>query len=141
MRNKKAFSLVEIIVVMIILGILACIALPNIFNWVERCKAEEAFANLGVYKNQLEVNYMMVPNYNSWTVDQSLIGSSTWWNYNYSYDMTGNNGMGSDPSSPARLYVKVLATRKTGTGTVALVRDPDNHSYSCKATGIYVGVC
>ena len=52
--KKKGFTLIEIIVVLIILGVLAQIAIPSYFSWVERSKAYEAMAALKTFQNQVE---------------------------------------------------------------------------------------
>lgn len=49
--NKKGFTLLEIIVVMIIVGVLAAIALPNLFANVERQRAQEALNTIGLVNN------------------------------------------------------------------------------------------
>jgi prepilin-type N-terminal cleavage/methylation domain-containing protein len=40
--NKDSFTLIEIIVVLIILGVLCAVALPNIFSWIRKSHAAEA---------------------------------------------------------------------------------------------------
>ncbi len=46
MINKEAFSLVEIVVVMIILGVLAAVAVPNYMVGLSRTYARDALDNL-----------------------------------------------------------------------------------------------
>ena len=46
LKDKKGFSLIEIVVVLIIVGIAAAIALPSYFNWVTNSQASEAVMTL-----------------------------------------------------------------------------------------------
>jgi type II secretory pathway pseudopilin PulG len=46
MSVSKAFSLVEIIVILVILGIVTAIAIPNLVNSIEQTKAQQAKNNL-----------------------------------------------------------------------------------------------
>lgn len=49
--NRTGFTLIEIIVVMIILGVLAAIALPNLFSMIKKSRAAEAVTMLKPYKD------------------------------------------------------------------------------------------
>ena len=53
-RKNKGFTLIEIIVVLIILGVIAAIAVPSYFNWVERSRSAEASIYIKSLKDTLE---------------------------------------------------------------------------------------
>ena len=47
MRNKKGFTLIELMIVVAILGILAAIAIPAFMKYIKRSKTSEAHVNVG----------------------------------------------------------------------------------------------
>jgi type IV pilus assembly protein PilE len=50
MRGKKGFTLIEVLIVVIILGILATIAIPQFGNMVKRARLSEAWTGLGAVR-------------------------------------------------------------------------------------------
>ncbi len=59
LKNKKSgFTLLEIIIVIIIVGVLASLALPRFFATVEFSKSTEALTSLGVLRDSLERCYV-----------------------------------------------------------------------------------
>ena len=47
MNKSKGFTLIEVIVVLIILGVLAAMAIPVYFSWINRSKVMEAYVIIG----------------------------------------------------------------------------------------------
>jgi prepilin-type N-terminal cleavage/methylation domain-containing protein len=56
-RNQKGFTLVELMIVVIIVGILAAVAIPMYQGATERAKASEAVAALGTIRGAMRVYY------------------------------------------------------------------------------------
>ena len=61
-QNKSGFTLLEIIIVIIIVGVLASLALPRFFATVEFSKSAEALNAMGVIRQSLERCFLVTPN-------------------------------------------------------------------------------
>ena len=57
-QNKSGFTLLEIIIVIIIVGVLTSLALPRFFSTVEYSRSTEAFSSLGAVRQSLERCYL-----------------------------------------------------------------------------------
>src|SRR5438094_10272867 len=53
-KNRKGFTLVELAVVIVIIGVLAAFGVPRFLKSVERSKAAEAFAYLAAVRSSQE---------------------------------------------------------------------------------------
>jgi type IV pilus assembly protein PilA len=93
-QSEKGFTLVELLVVIIIIGILAAIALPNFLNQSAKAKQTEAKQNIGI-ANRYQTVHRSENNGFADTFDKlgagvlsgtTGIASTT----NYSYVMTGD---------------------------------------------------
>jgi type IV pilus assembly protein PilE len=62
-KNKKAFTLIEMLVVVLIIGILAAIALPQYQKAVERSLASEALSIMKTIKQAEEIYYLVHDEY------------------------------------------------------------------------------
>lgn len=50
LKNKKGFTLIELMIVVAIIGILAAIAIPNFMNYQCKARQSEAKSNLGAIR-------------------------------------------------------------------------------------------
>ena len=57
-NNKSGFTLLEVIIVIIIVGVLASLALPRFFSTVEFSKSSEALTSLGTLRESMERCYL-----------------------------------------------------------------------------------
>ena len=91
-KGEKGFTLVELLVVIIIIGILAAIALPNFLNQGAKAKQTEAKQNVGMH-NRLQTVYRsenagFASEFNDLAMG-TLSGSSNATTTSYSYTLTG----------------------------------------------------
>ncbi len=135
-NKKKGFTLLEIIVVLIIVGVLAAIALPNLFGQVERNRAQEALTFFSSIKSAVEACVL------STGADPDAIvalpaecdtiaevGVTVPGNAAFAYTMATVAAPG--------LY-SITATR--GGATIVFARLADE-STTCTGTGAYAGIC
>jgi len=57
MRNRKGFTLVELMIVVLILGALAAIAIPRIIGGAATAKANACATNIDLINSQIELYY------------------------------------------------------------------------------------
>lgn len=70
-RNLRAFSLTELLVVLVIIGILVLVAMPNLMPLVSRAKATEAQQQL-TFLHSLEKSYFYT--YSRYSSDSEELG-------------------------------------------------------------------
>ena len=96
LRNRKGFTLVELMIVVAIIGILAAIAIPNFLNFRLKAKTSEAKSNLGAIRST-EVAYFA--EWSFWVANQDFVpvtfaaragnGSKVSWNAGSRFSILG----------------------------------------------------
>jgi len=66
-KNKSGFTLLEVIIVIIIVGVLASLALPRFFSTVEYSRATEAMQSIASARQSIERCYLMTSDYQDCT--------------------------------------------------------------------------
>ena|SRR3989338_4139372 len=116
--NRSAFTLVEIIVVIIILGIMASVALPQVIKNIDLAKAAEAINFLGASSKSVSDCYALTEDMrkcNNWNDDAvaprlemgiKAPAGNLW----FSYVWTGGAGTQDPPVLKASLLVNGVAS-------------------------------
>ena len=82
--NKKGFTLVEVLIVVIIIGILASIGIPQFAASIEKAKGGEARAGLGHIQTGEKVYFAENEYYTTNTADLDISLSQKYWTFSIS---------------------------------------------------------
>jgi len=147
-NDKAGFTLIEIIVVLIIVGILAAIALPNFYSNVNKSKSQEAFAQFEQYKTAMELCLNM--NIGNEATCKSGGGAklavsvpNATANITYTESppaatpVPGSNGTGISAAVPG---LKAYLT-SSGTGSYITLTRRSNGTWGDVCSGAFSGVC
>ena len=96
-KQKKGFTLIELMVVIVIIGVLAAIAIPKLFGMTAKAKASEVGPAVGTWSKLQQAFLMEKESFGSWQAisykapgQVGVQGPSTTPNFQYN----GNNAIG-----------------------------------------------
>ncbi len=137
LNKQSGFTLLEIIIVIIIIGVLAGLALPKFFNTVEFSKSTEALNTLGDMRRKVEHCSMM-----SGSIDYTSCATLTAISYpdpyttdNFDYTMTDNL-----TGAQAGTLDLVATSKSDSNDTITFTIDASDGSLTKAGTGIFVSI-
>ena len=148
-QKNRSFTMIEIVVVLIILGVLAAIALPSLFAQIERHRAQEAINTLNFVRSAIET--CGITNSNDFTncQDWAKIDMT-----DPSYNIPANSNMGSNFVYWLGANVGAHNVFGPGTYSIQAIRDHGgdaaniitidrnlNGTVVCGGENAYIGFC
>lgn len=133
LNQKSGFTLLEIIIVIIIVGVLASLALPRFFSTVEFSRSTEALASMSSIRGSIERCYLAGGGvYTGCTLgvlDIANPGSSPGANFTYvipapaaqAYTITARRNTVSGGDGTSQIFINQSATGVTRSGTGTFV--------------------
>jgi len=136
LKVKDGFTMLELIMVIIIIGILATLAIPQYTSFMEKARASEAVNTIGAIKTAQSMYQLETGNYATaladLDIDAPTAGAITFW----TYAVTGG-GSGVDNYTVTATRTSKKAA--TGIATQTIVLDWDDSDGEDWTTSTHIG--
>jgi len=131
--NNKGFTLLEIIIVIIIIGVLASLALPRLLNTVQSTYAGEAWQNISVIRGAIDRCNMLINDYQNCDTlaDLDIADPGTATNAHFTY------GMGATATIFTITATRTTRDGGTTTDTVVLMQDDTAQQVTRSGSGLW----
>ena len=128
--NKKGFTLMELLIVVLLIGILAGIAIPQYFNAIERQRSVEALGVLGdIEKAQMRyaaINEAFTTDFSNLDIDLGdTTSGSTYETKNFTYTLNAANATAERKSGDYTIKI-IYSGIESGTKTVCCESSKDD---------------
>lgn len=131
MRNRKGFTLIELMIVVAIIGILAAIAIPNFLKFQAKSKQSEAKTNLKAIYTAETGYYGENNTYNAFDeVNWAPVGTAR-----YTYSLGSASNIPSPPGAGSLFLIAGVPARADGDFTAAPTRVVTDNNFVAGAIG------
>ena len=144
MKNKSGFTLLEIIIVIIIVGVLASLALPRFFSTVEFSRSTEALTSFTAIRQSIERCYLQRSgNYNGCTFANNALdleNPATSPNSHFTYTITGTGGAGNPDATSYRITANRNARDNGDSGVSTIFIEQTSSGVTRGGSGKFIGI-
>lgn len=148
MKEKQGFTLLEVVIVIVIIGVLTSLALPRLFLMVERSRASEAIAIISTLRSAMERCYLR--SYGSYEgcggIPACSPGPNCYWvNLDISFENDPNQHFGYPITETSKDGYRIRALRNTHEYSGPIPRPTLDcrktvDRFYCQGTGIYSNI-
>lgn len=126
MKNKKGFTLIELMVVVVIIGILAAVAVPKLFGMIAKSKASEVGPAAGTYVKMQQAYISEAMAIGNWTIIGYKAPGGSTGTTNFTYDGFMTGGEEGNTNALKTSTVGWKAGNKAKLNDCGIAKDNDN---------------